>query len=70
MSRVFNDRDGREWLVRQDDDALTFTSRGERRRLSPVPASWAELAPGELASLLASADLVTFVEPSNLTLLQ
>jgi hypothetical protein len=67
---MFNDRDGREWLVRQDDDALTFTSRGERRRLSPAPAAWAELSRGDLTSLLASAEVITFAGGSNLTLLQ
>jgi len=69
-SRVFNDRDGREWQVREVDEALTFESRGERRRMSPVPHSWTQLARAELMMLLASAELITFLDRADISLLK
>ena len=37
---------------------LCFQSAGEKRRLTPIPARWAELPPSALAELLRSADPV------------
>lgn len=69
MRRVFTDRDGREWQVEEVDSGLTFSSRGERRRVVPTPVSWTELARPELTMLLACAELITFLDRADLSLL-
>lgn len=38
---------------------LAFESEAERRRLTPIPPEWAEVADGELCVLLAQATAVT-----------
>ena len=70
--RTFWTADGREWQVWDVDPSwgsarlphalsgawLCFQTEGEKRRLHPAPACWAECSEAELQAMQARADAV------------